>query len=248
MNTYFNLNYEFDISTIHKRIDEQLTQASSAYITVADGVVLNNANRNANYLKAVNESMFCICDSGYVPLYIKWIYGIRYPQYCGAQIFKDIVTSRKYNMCFLGTNTQILDALKANLIQYDSKIKDMLFYELPFKSVEEFDYEGIAKMVEEAKADIIWVALGAPKQDYFMNLLQKHLHHGVMLGVGAVFKFYSGLEEKRAPQWMLNHHLEFVFRIFSEPKKQLKRCGWIVATLPSLLWNEWKQKNNKRNE
>ena len=242
MKTYFNLNYEFDIPTIHRRIEEKLSTEGSAYITVADGVVLNNANRNPDYLKAVNESMFCICDSSYVPLYIKWIYGIRYLHYCGAQIFKDIVNSRRYNMCFLGANEQVLEALKNNLIQKDPRIKDMLFYELPFKSVNEFDYDGIAKMIEAAKADIIWVALGAPKQDFFMNHLQKYLHHGVMLGVGAVFKFYSGLEEKRAPKWMLDHHLEFVYRIFSEPKKQLKRCAWIVATLPGLLWNEWKKK------
>ena len=67
---------------------------------------------------------------------------------------------------------------------------------------------------------------------------------GVMIAVGAAFKFYSGLEEKRAPQWMVKHHLEFIYRIFSEPKKQIKRCAWIVITLPRLLLGEWKRKNN----
>ena len=242
MRTYFNLNYEFDIPTIHASIAERLTRKGSAYITVADGVVLNHANRIPDYLRVVNESMFCICDSGYVPIYLKWIYGIKYPQYCGAQIFKDIISSQKYNMCFLGTNTSVLEALQKNLLQYNPHVKDMLFYELPFKNVEDFNYPAIAEIIEKAKADIIWIALGAPKQDYFMNRLQKYLNHGVMLGVGAAFKFYSGMEEKRAPEWMLNNHLEFLYRIFSEPKKQLKRCGWIVATLPGLLWNEWKRK------
>ncbi|MEQ2516671.1 MULTISPECIES: hypothetical protein [Bacteroides] len=37
-------------------------------------------------------------------------------------------------------------------------------------------------------------------------------------------------------------HLEFAYRIFSEPKKQLKRCAWIVYTLPGLLYREWRKK------
>ena len=43
------------------------------HICVADGVILNNANRKPDYLKIVNGGMFAICDSGYVPLYIKWL-------------------------------------------------------------------------------------------------------------------------------------------------------------------------------
>ncbi|WP_333523574.1 MULTISPECIES: WecB/TagA/CpsF family glycosyltransferase [Bacteroides] len=47
---------------------------------------------------------------------------------------------------------------------------------------------------------------------------------------------------KRAPHWMVKMHLEFAYRIFSEPKKQLKRCAWIVYTLPGLLYREWRKK------
>ena len=105
-----------------------------------------------------------------------------------------------------------------------------------------FDYQKIADMVNADGADIIWVALGAPKQEIFMSKLNPFLKRGVMIAVGAAFKFYSGLEEKRAPEWMVKHHLEFVYRIFSEPKKQLKRCSWIIITLPGLLLGEWKRK------
>ena len=95
-------------------------------------------------------------------------------------------------------------------------------------------------------ADIVWVALGAPKQEIFMARLKPHLGHGVMIAVGAAFKFFSGQGERRAPQWMLRHHLEFAYRIYSQPRKQLRRCGLIVATLPSLLFHEWRRKKVKR--
>lgn len=75
-----------------------------------------------------------------------------------------------------------------------------------------------------------------------MSKLKPYLKRGVMIAVGAAFKFYSGQDEKRAPKWMLDAHMEFVYRIFCDPKKQLKRCGWIVVTLPKLLYQEWKRK------
>lgn len=72
------------------------------------------------------------------------------------------------------------------------------------------------------------------------------LKRGVMIAVGAAFKFYSDTDERRAPQWMLKTHLEWVFRIMCSPKKQLKRCSMIILTLPRLLIEEIKRKHNKK--
>lgn len=242
MKTYFNINYEFDKAQVHRSIEAQLKSGRPGYICVADGVILDNANKNPEYLGVVNGSMFSICDSSYVPLYIKWLYGERYEQYCGSQIFEDIVRSRKYRMIFMGTSQQTLDGLKANLTEMNPDVAGMQFIELPFRKVGDFDYAGIAETVEKDGAQIIWVALGAPKQEYFMSMLQPHLKSGVMIAVGAAFKFFSGVEARRAPEWMVRMHLEFVYRIFCEPKKQLKRCWGIVSTLPKLLWQESRRK------
>ena len=135
-------------------------------------------------------------------------------------------------------------------MQYNPDVAGMTFKELPFCTVDEFDYESIAREIEEDGADIIWIALGAPKQEMFMNRLKPHLKHGVAIAVGAVFNFYSGLENapKRCPEWMHKCHLEFVHRIFMEPKKQLKRCWHIVVTLPSILNRERRVKKRKRKQ
>lgn len=247
MEQYFNLNYEFDKQEVFTAIDRQLRSGKADYISVADGVILNIANRQPEYMKVINNGMFAICDSSYVPLYLKWIYGIKREQYCGSQIFMDIVRMKKYRMFFMGTSSDILMGLKKTISKIDSRIENMTFYELPFCTVDGFDYKAIAEMVNRDGADIIWVALGAPKQEIFMSKLKPYLKHGVMIAVGAVFKFYSGgVDVKRAPEWMVKAHLEFVYRIFSEPKKQLGRCAWIVRTLPGLLIGEWRKKNAKK--
>ena len=57
MEKYFNINYEFSPQEVGRRIDEQLSKNESDYICVADGVILNNANRKPDYLKIVNGCM-----------------------------------------------------------------------------------------------------------------------------------------------------------------------------------------------
>lgn len=242
MQTYFNINYEFDKSVVKQTVDKYISIKQTGYICVADGVILDHVNKDPEYKDVVSGSIFSICDSSYVPLYIKWIYGIRYQQYCGSQIFMDLIKAKKYRMFFMGTSQDILDGLKANLVKIDTRINEMTFYELPFCTVDEFDYSRIAEMVDKDGADIIWVALGAPKQEIFMSRLKPHLKSGVMIAVGAAFKFFSGVEAKRAPEWMVKMHLEFVYRLFREPKKQIRRCWGIVSSLPSLLVQE----NNRK--
>ena len=248
METYFNIRYEFDKTEVHNAIARQITNKRANYICVADGVVLNTVNSNADYASIVNSGMFAICDSSYVPLYLRFIYGKHYEQYCGSDIFSDIISSGKYRMAFLGTNQPTLNALREKLARINPGVKQMLFYELPFCTVDGFDYPAIARMLEDDGADIIWVALGAPKQDIFMARLNPFLNHGVMIGVGAAFKFFSGTGIKRAPKWMVNHHLEFVYRILSEPGKQIRRCRTILANLPQILYKEWKKKQKKDNK
>lgn len=248
MRTFFNIRYEFDREAIHRSIEQRLEQPGSDYICVADGVILNNANTRADYLEVVNGGMFAICDSSYVPMYINWIHGEKMRHYTGSEIFENIVSSCKYRMIFLGANQPVLDGLRERLALVNPDVNNMRFVELPFLTVEEFDYPGIARMIEEDHADIVWVAMGAPKQEYFMAHLKKHLNRGVMIAVGAAFKFYSGVSEKRAPQWMQKRHLEFVFRLGQEPRKQIKRCYKIVKTLPGILADEWRRRTAEEKE
>lgn len=245
---YFDINYEFDRDEVHSRIARQVACRRPDYICVADGVILDNVHRMDRYRQVVNGGMFSICDSSYVPLYIKMIYGERKRQYTGCEILRDVVSSRRYRMAFMGSRTAVLEGLRNYLATLNPDVADMLFYELPFRDVEDFDYEAIARMLSEDGADIIWLALGAPKQEYFMHHLKPYLDHGVMIAVGAAFKFYSGVAVRRAPDWMLSHHLEFVYRLYTEPGKQLRRCRRILGTLPIVLHSEWKKKRRQEKE
>ena len=244
MEKFFDIRYEFDKELVWQHIDRQIASGRPNYICVADGVVVDNVQRNEDYRRTVDGGMFAICDSGWVPLYLRWIYGIRRSQYCGPMIFRDVVSQGKYRMMFLGTDRQTLDALRLRLAELNPQVLGMTFCELPFLDVDDFDYPAIARMIEADGASVIWIALGAPKQDYFMVRLRPHLRHGVMIGVGAAFNFFSGVE-RRAPHWIVKMHLEFAYRILQNPKKQFSRCMGIVTSLPRMLMGEWRRKKMK---
>ena len=263
MAEYFHINYEFSREKALERIDARCTGGASpvpatsilaslrlsdartglvpsgaAYICVADGNVLVQVHRNPDYRAVVQGAMFSICDSSWVPLYLKRLYGFQPEQYSGSDIFRDLTGAGRYTMAFLGASQEVLDALKAELSKVDPRIADMLFLELPFAKAEDFDYESIAATVNAVSPDIVWVALGAPKQEFFAARLAPLLHRGVIIPVGAVLNFRAGLGIQRAPDWMVKTHLEFLYRIFSEPRKQLRRVWQILRWTPAILREE----------
>lgn len=237
----FHINYEPSKTQALTKIDEEIRFGKPSYVCVADGNILTMVHKDLEYRKVIQGSMFSIVDSSWVPLYVKRIYGYDWEQYCGSQIFDDITRMRKYRMYFLGSRRNVLDALRDNLAQIAPEISEMEFVELPFCDVQDFDYEGIAAKINKDNPDVIWLSLGAPKQEQFAARLVKYLNRGVVIPVGAVFNFRAGLGIKRAPQWMVSHHMEFVYRVFSEPRKQLRRCWLILRTFPKIYLKE-KQK------
>lgn len=243
MARHFHIDYEFSKEKALERIDESCRKEGegAACVFVADGNILVNVHRDLEYRRVIQGALFSICDSSWAPLYLKLIHGFQPAQYSGSDIFRDITGARKYRMAFLGASQEVLDALRRNLSkEADPRIEEMLFLELPFATVDKFDYEGIAAKVNAADPDIIWVALGAPKQEQFASRLAPLLRRGVIIPVGAVFNFRAGLGIRRAPQWMVKMHLEFIYRIFSEPRKQLRRVGDILRYTPAIIREERK--------
>lgn len=243
METFFNIRYEFDREAVLHRIQEAVDCGSPSYVCVADGNILALVHRDPVYRQTVAESLFSICDSSWVPVFLRWLYGIDRSPYCGAQIFQDLVSSRRFSMAFVGAQADVLADLRANIAAWNPGVVDMPFIELPFRRVEDFDYPAIARQLDATQPDLVWVALGAPKQERFMQRLRPHLHRGVMIGVGAVFNFYSA-HVRRAPAWLRSLRLEFLGRIVAEPRKQLARCAVILSSLPAIVREEQRRKTS----
>jgi N-acetylglucosaminyldiphosphoundecaprenol N-acetyl-beta-D-mannosaminyltransferase len=93
----------------------------------------------------------------------------------------------------------------------------------PLGDYEELAREEHIKNIIEEKPDIVWVSLGFPKQELFINLLhEKYSLKSNLVGVGAVFEWVAGTKLK-APEFVANLGLEWLLRLIQEPRRLLKR-------------------------
>jgi len=249
MQTYFNVQLEFDKFIVDSTIQNTISTQGKGYVCSVESNNLTFANNNPEFLRVINNALVNICDGSVLSVIIGIIHKKPFRSYVGADLFLEYVKMSKYKQFFLGNTTQVLNGLRRNLSKIDMAIAEMNFEELPFCKVEDFDYLEIAKMINKESPDIIWVSLGAPKQEFFMANLLPYLNQGVMFGFGAIFNFNAGTGSvKRAPNWMLILKLEWLYRAFEEPKKNIPRYWRFINILPKLIIQEKKaiiQNQNK---
>jgi N-acetylglucosaminyldiphosphoundecaprenol N-acetyl-beta-D-mannosaminyltransferase len=105
-------------------------------------------------------------------------------------------------------------------------------YTPPFRPLTNAEEAELAAIVEQASPDVLWVGLSSPKQETWMYEHRHRLKVPLMLGVGAAFDLNSG-NVPRAPVWMRDHGLEWLFRLASEPRRLWKRY---LVTIPKAVW------------
>lgn len=95
-------------------------------------------------------------------------------------------------------------------------------YSPPFRPLTREEDDEIVAMISRANPDVLWVGLGAPKQERWMHAHRDKLNVPVVVGVGAAFDMLSG-RRSQAPRWMREHGFEWLFRLFQEPRRLWRR-------------------------
>lgn len=248
MKEYFNIKLEFDKTVVDNIIESYIKDQKAGYVCSVESNNLSVANANPDFLKVLNGAIVNICDGSMLAKILGFLHKKPFKSYIGADLFISYVRKRRFKQYFLGNTPEVLVGLRNKLSHFDARIADMPFVELPFRSIDGFDYKSIAQDINKNKPDIIWVSLGAPKQEFFMNRLLPFLESGVMFGFGAIFNFYSGVGSvKRAPLWMRRLNLEWLYRAFEEPKKNIPRYLRFIKLLPVLIKEERQKIKSERN-
>lgn len=104
-----------------------------------------------------------------------------------------------------------------------------------FTAAEEVD---VIRKINESHATVLLVAFGAPRQELWMSENKNRLHARVIIGVGGLFDFYSG-NVKRAPMWLREIGLEWIWRLRQEPGRMWRR--YVIGN-PLFLYRVWRQK------
>jgi len=98
--------------------------------------------------------------------------------------------------------------------------------------------EAILKRIAAARPDVLIVGLGAPKQELWVHEHRQRIAAKVALCVGATIDFLAG-ERKRAPMWMRDAGLEWLYRVLLEPRRLAARYAKDALIFPRLVAREW---------
>jgi len=197
------------------------------YICVPNAYLTVVANNDNEVLDIINKADFVIPDGMPLVWYSKTFRKSIPARISGYDFFyKYCKKMDKYKMsCFLfgGESEDIAKRVIKRIKEDFKNIKIAGYLTPPF--LEEFKgaiAEKIISTINKKNPDVVWVGLSAPKQEKWIYDNIGKLDARMLCGVGAVFNFYSGYV-KRAPEWIQKIGFEWLFRIFAEPRRLLKK-------------------------
>jgi N-acetylglucosaminyldiphosphoundecaprenol N-acetyl-beta-D-mannosaminyltransferase len=196
----------------------------SAYGCFANVHMVVEAQRNPTFSKIVNTANLVAPDGRPLSLFLKLFKGIGQSQMAGPEIMPEILKSaaqKGVRVYFYGSTNKVLQKLilRASHEFPDLQIAGVL--SPPFRTLTEVERKEHIDIINKSGAQIVFVALGCPKQEKWMADHRGKIH-ACMLGVGQALPIYGG-DLKRAPLWIQKLSMEWLFRIYLEPRRLWKR-------------------------
>jgi N-acetylglucosaminyldiphosphoundecaprenol N-acetyl-beta-D-mannosaminyltransferase len=134
----------------------------------------------------------------------------------------DAASIRGWSCYFLGGSPDVLDTLMAFVSRNYPALAVAGWSSPPFREPSDEEEQDLLEEINRAQPDIVWVALGTPKQERWMARCRPALAAPILVGVGAAFGLVSGALPQ-APRWMQRSGLEWLYRLAVEPRRLWRR-------------------------
>jgi N-acetylglucosaminyldiphosphoundecaprenol N-acetyl-beta-D-mannosaminyltransferase len=144
---------------------------------------------------------------------------------CGPDLMLAVMEDgcrRGYRHFLYGSTPETLRRLEANLLRRFPELRLVGSHSPPFRQLTTDEEEDALAMINASGADIVWVGLGAPKQERWMAANRPRLEPPILAGVGAAFDFHAGTV-RQAPTVLQHSGLEWLFRLCVEPRRLWRR-------------------------
>lgn len=183
------------------------------------------AETNSNFRRCISSSDFNFPDGKPISVMSR-LAKPRLHQVRGPALFENVIDrGRQVGLrhYLLGSTPETLAKLQDNLASRFPGVEIMGSYSPPFRPLTTSEMSQQDETIRASGADIVWVGLGTPKQDFETARLASI---GITAAaVGAAFDFSAGTKAK-SPAWMSNAGLEWLHRFVSEPRRLWKRYLW----------------------
>ena len=206
-------------------VSDILNTSTKNRVAICNANTLVRSVRNIGIRNSINNFTINAADAFPVAKALSFLTKQKFSRVDGYKIFLQTIEnglSHGTKHYFFGNSAEITKLMINKLTKKfpDMKISGYLCPE--FMSSDEL----VKKYKEELKnvdADIIWVSLGFPKQELFIDRLCKEIDTSInFVGVGAVFEWVAGTK-KKAPEWIANLGFEWLLRLLQDPKRLYKR-------------------------
>ena len=200
------------------------------------------------YFKEICNNAELLLVDGHPLMWIAKWYGMPIKEkICGSDLVPhlcELASKKGYRVFLLGAAEGVASKAARNLEAKYQGIQVVGTYSPPYgfeKDTKEI--EKINTILRESNADMLFVGMGVPKQDRFIYENMNKYQIPMSFSIGATIDFIAG-EQKRAPRWMSDHGLEWVYRLFSDPKRMFKRYIIDDMQIFLLAWKYRKEKND----
>ena len=214
----------------------RLVKEEKSYIVTANPEIVMRTREDRNYKQMVQQADYIAPDGAGIVLASKYLKEPVVERIAGYDLMLDLLAFAEKNQLtcyFLGAKKQVNDKLMVELKKYYPKLiiagKHHGYFSM--------DDERIVNDVKSANPDLIFVALGSPRQEQWITDNMQAFSKGLFMGVGGSFDVLAG-EVKRAPNIWIKFNLEWLYRLLKQPfrwKRILKAIEFIIR----IIFKKW---------
>ncbi|MDD4765207.1 MAG: WecB/TagA/CpsF family glycosyltransferase, partial [Atribacterota bacterium] len=222
-----------------ERIDKFISEKNPSYVVTPDTLAVLRARKDKKYLSITKKASLVTPDGAGLLWATATLENPLIERITGIDLINRICQSsveKGYRLFLLGAKEDIINKAVVNLEKKYPGINIVGFHHGYFKQEGYTDNQykksekDIIREIKEKKPDFLLVGLGVPKQEIWISKYKDLLNVPVCIGIGGSFDVLSG-KIPRAPLWMQNHGMEWIYRLIKEPKR-IKR----VIALPYFMW------------
>ncbi len=194
------------------------------FIVTANMQILDRFMNDDVYRKCLERASFVVPDGVGAKLLLKKVANVSVPRYPGVELMQDLCSKaaeRGLKVYLLGAREEVV-IKTAEVLNTKHSRKIVVGYHHGY--FDEGEEQDLVDEVNNSEADMLFVGMGVPKQEEFICRNMDRLNVKLMMGVGGSFDVISGTKT-RAPAFMRNLGLEWLYRVLQEPHKRYKVMG-----------------------
>lgn len=220
----------FDVDTFTG--DEALAYAEKGQVVTINPEMIQAARKNPDFAKIINNAELVIPDGIGVEIGLK-ILGHKVRRIAGIEFGRKLIDKfAGQPVAFIGAKPEIISKAVENIKQEVPELNTVYVQDGYFK-----DDDRVLEELKEKNPKLALIALGSPKQEFFIAKAKEMLPETLFIGLGGSFDVWSGVVE-RAPEIWQKTGFEWLYRTIKEPQR-FKR---IFPTLPLFVLRVFKEK------